>query len=203
MQRSPGNRRRWQVKQADCFTALPRLDADSVDAIVTDPPYGIGVNGMAWDRPARLDPSTRAGKRAPPTEREPEPGIPGVLARVEQRLPAQPQARRAPRGIRRPENRAPPRVRPRRSRLRTPRRPHVAPRPGLPRDPCPSGRAGHRPEAGVGANHPRPQAARRDPRSQPQEAQHRRDEHRRHRIALGAQDCPERRPRARPADHRE
>ena len=63
MQRSPGNRRRWQVKQADCFTALPRLDADSVDAIVTDPPYGIGVNGMAWDRPARLDPSTRAGKR--------------------------------------------------------------------------------------------------------------------------------------------
>jgi DNA modification methylase len=62
MQRSPGNRR-WQVKQADCFTALPRLDADSVDVIVTDPPYGIGVNGMAWDRPARLDPSTRAGKR--------------------------------------------------------------------------------------------------------------------------------------------
>lgn len=63
MQRSQGNRRRWQVKQADCFTALPRLDADSVDAIVTDPPYGIGVNGMAWDRPARLDPSTPAGKR--------------------------------------------------------------------------------------------------------------------------------------------
>ena len=62
MQRSPGNRR-WQVKQADCFTALPRLDADSVDAIVTDPPYGIGVNGMAWDRPARLDPSKPAGKR--------------------------------------------------------------------------------------------------------------------------------------------
>jgi DNA modification methylase len=55
--------RRWQIKQADCFTALPRIDADSVDAIVTDPPYGIGVNGMAWDRPARLDPSNPGGKR--------------------------------------------------------------------------------------------------------------------------------------------
>lgn len=58
-----GTRRRWQVKQADCFAALPRLDADSVDAIITDPPYGIAVNGMEWDRPARLDPSTPAGKR--------------------------------------------------------------------------------------------------------------------------------------------
>ena len=103
----------------------------------------------------------------PPTEREPEPVFSGVLARVEQRLPAQPQARRPSRGIRRPENRAPPRVRPRRSRLRTPRRPDVASRPGLPSDACPAERAGHRPEAGVGANHPRPQAARRDPRSQP------------------------------------
>ncbi len=54
---------RWHVKQADCFTALPQLDADSVDAIVTDPPYGIGLNGMEWDRPARLDPATPAGKR--------------------------------------------------------------------------------------------------------------------------------------------
>ena len=77
-----------RVKQADCFTALPRLDADSVDAIVTDPPYGIGVNGMAWDRPARLDPSTRAGEAPPPTEREPEPRVSGVLARVGQRVPA-------------------------------------------------------------------------------------------------------------------
>jgi site-specific DNA-methyltransferase (adenine-specific) len=62
------SRRRWQIKQADCFTALPQLDADSVDAIVTDPPYGIGVNGMAWDRPALLDSSKRAGKRRQPGE---------------------------------------------------------------------------------------------------------------------------------------
>jgi site-specific DNA-methyltransferase (adenine-specific) len=64
MQRRPNTRaRRWQIKQADCFDALPKLDADTVDAIITDPPYGIGVNGMQWDRPARLDPATPVGKR--------------------------------------------------------------------------------------------------------------------------------------------
>jgi DNA modification methylase len=34
----------------DCAKALRVLDADSVDAIVTDPPYEIGFNGNAWDR---------------------------------------------------------------------------------------------------------------------------------------------------------
>jgi DNA modification methylase len=65
MQRRPAcsPRSRWKVTQADCFEALPKLDADSVDSIITDPPYGIGVNGMEWDRPARLDPSTPPGKR--------------------------------------------------------------------------------------------------------------------------------------------
>jgi site-specific DNA-methyltransferase (adenine-specific) len=60
----------WKVTHADCFAVLPRLDADSVDAIITDPPYGIGVNGMEWDRPARLDPAAPRGKprRRPPTE---------------------------------------------------------------------------------------------------------------------------------------
>jgi site-specific DNA-methyltransferase (adenine-specific) len=29
--------------------ALPRLDASSIDAVITDPPYGINFNGMAWD----------------------------------------------------------------------------------------------------------------------------------------------------------
>jgi DNA modification methylase len=69
MQQSPQSRR-WQIKEADCFTALAQLDVDSVDAIVTDPPYGIGVNGIEWDRPARLDPATPTGKRRrrPPSE---------------------------------------------------------------------------------------------------------------------------------------
>lgn len=58
--------RRWQVKQADCLTALPKLDADSVDAIITDPPYGININNMEWDRPAKLDPKRAPGRRRRP-----------------------------------------------------------------------------------------------------------------------------------------
>lgn len=41
--------RRWQVRHADSFALLPTLDAASVDAIITDPPYGIDFNGEAWD----------------------------------------------------------------------------------------------------------------------------------------------------------
>ncbi|HWY90227.1 MAG TPA: site-specific DNA-methyltransferase [Solirubrobacteraceae bacterium] len=56
-------RRRWQIKHADCLLALPKLDAQSIDAIITDPPYGINFNGMPWDRPARLDPARVPGQR--------------------------------------------------------------------------------------------------------------------------------------------
>jgi DNA modification methylase len=60
----------WTVTHADCFDVLQRLDPDIVDAIITDPPYGIGVNGMEWDCPARLGPAATGGKRRrrPPTE---------------------------------------------------------------------------------------------------------------------------------------
>lgn len=33
----------------DCLDALPMLADNSVDAIVTDPPYEIGIGGQAWD----------------------------------------------------------------------------------------------------------------------------------------------------------
>lgn len=33
----------------DCFDVLPTLDAESIDACVTDPPYGIGFMGREWD----------------------------------------------------------------------------------------------------------------------------------------------------------
>ncbi len=52
-------RRRWEVRSADCLMLLPRLDAASIDAVITDPPYGININDMRWDSPRRLDPMRR------------------------------------------------------------------------------------------------------------------------------------------------
>jgi DNA modification methylase len=42
--------RTWQIKHADCLTALPRLASESVEVVITDPPYGIDICGMGWDR---------------------------------------------------------------------------------------------------------------------------------------------------------
>jgi DNA modification methylase len=59
-------RRRWRIEHADCLLALPKLDAASVDALITDPPYGINFHGMAWDRPAKLDPARVPGRHRRP-----------------------------------------------------------------------------------------------------------------------------------------
>lgn len=37
---------RWCVVQGDCLDILPTLPANAVDAVVTDPPYGIKANRM-------------------------------------------------------------------------------------------------------------------------------------------------------------
>jgi DNA modification methylase len=48
----------------DCIEVLPTLEADSVDAVVTDPPYGLEFMGKGWDafRPTAV---TNRGGRAP------------------------------------------------------------------------------------------------------------------------------------------
>jgi DNA modification methylase len=38
------------IHHGDLFTVLPTLDAESVDACVTDPPYGLEFMGKEWDR---------------------------------------------------------------------------------------------------------------------------------------------------------
>jgi tRNA G10 N-methylase Trm11 len=44
-----GDPTRWVLVQADSLKLLPELPEASVEAVVTDPPYGIGFGGQAWD----------------------------------------------------------------------------------------------------------------------------------------------------------
>ena len=39
----------WQIINADCIEAMREMEAESVDAIVTDPPYELGFMGKGWD----------------------------------------------------------------------------------------------------------------------------------------------------------
>jgi site-specific DNA-methyltransferase (adenine-specific) len=68
MQTRQPHTRRWQITHADCFDKLPKLAPDSVDTVITDPPYGISLNGTEWDRPARLNPEAPHGRRRRPSE---------------------------------------------------------------------------------------------------------------------------------------
>ena len=46
----------WDIKVGDCVELMKQLPDNSIDAIVTDPPYGIGFQGRAWDAlPPGLD----------------------------------------------------------------------------------------------------------------------------------------------------
>lgn len=37
---------RYTIYHGDCLDILPTLEAGSIDAVITDPPYGIGANGQ-------------------------------------------------------------------------------------------------------------------------------------------------------------
>jgi DNA modification methylase len=39
----------WRLMQGDSLKLLPELPAGSVEAVITDPPYGIGFGKEAWD----------------------------------------------------------------------------------------------------------------------------------------------------------
>jgi len=40
----------YEVIQGDCRDVMRGMDANSVDAIVTDPPYGLSFMGKGWDK---------------------------------------------------------------------------------------------------------------------------------------------------------
>ena len=49
------------VYHGDCIDVLAELDDGSVDAVVTDPPYGIAFMGQAWDQPGQFGSMRRNG----------------------------------------------------------------------------------------------------------------------------------------------
>jgi site-specific DNA-methyltransferase (adenine-specific) len=40
----------WELRTGDCVALMAELDECSIDAIVTDPPYGLEFMGQEWDR---------------------------------------------------------------------------------------------------------------------------------------------------------
>lgn len=44
-----GDGDRWALVEADAVWLLDQLPPNSIDAIITDPPYGIGFDGQDWD----------------------------------------------------------------------------------------------------------------------------------------------------------
>jgi len=58
-----------ELLEGDCLEVLDKLEAESIDAIVTDPPYGIGFKGERWDsRAIRAAAGAAAGERLGPAE---------------------------------------------------------------------------------------------------------------------------------------
>jgi site-specific DNA-methyltransferase (adenine-specific) len=43
-----------KILTADCVAAMADMEADSIDAIVCDPPYGLGFMGKEWDEASRM-----------------------------------------------------------------------------------------------------------------------------------------------------
>lgn len=41
----------WRIIEGDCIEAMAAMDEHSVDAVVCDPPYGLGFMGKDWDSP--------------------------------------------------------------------------------------------------------------------------------------------------------
>ena len=57
----------YDLHHGDCLQVLASLDDNSVDAVVTDPPYGIGFMGKEWDS---FSPETTGKIRAKDVEKD-------------------------------------------------------------------------------------------------------------------------------------
>jgi DNA modification methylase len=52
---------RWRIRRGDCVKVMPTLPANSVDAVVSDPPYGLEFMGAQWDRLGDIGQASHAG----------------------------------------------------------------------------------------------------------------------------------------------
>lgn len=52
----------YQVLNADCIEAMQKMEPDSIDAIVTDPPYDLTQNKKGGTGPASLNPNSPGGR---------------------------------------------------------------------------------------------------------------------------------------------
>ncbi len=57
----------WHIHQGDCIEVMAEMEEASVDAVVCDPPYGIGFMGHEWDQPGEFGP-TGKGRSQPSPE---------------------------------------------------------------------------------------------------------------------------------------
>jgi site-specific DNA-methyltransferase (adenine-specific) len=55
----------WTVLHGDAVSWLRQIPTASIDAVVTDPPYGIGFMGHEWDQPGAYAPVVSDGGPAP------------------------------------------------------------------------------------------------------------------------------------------
>lgn len=39
----------FDIQRGDCLSKLPHIETESIDAVITDPPYGLGFLGHDWD----------------------------------------------------------------------------------------------------------------------------------------------------------
>lgn len=76
----------WHLHQGDCLDRLLELEDASIDAVVTDPPYGIGFMGHEWDQPGdEFGPVRANGRPAPYASGRPAAGRsqPGSAGSIE------------------------------------------------------------------------------------------------------------------------